>query len=102
MQVIQLQNESLVEIATFLVRRWSEVDKMIVEISDKMETRTRINEKKVILTPLKKRIGNDFQKYRQFRTSLWYEAMRMKFCKKILSNDHAFGFILNIFASLIA
>jgi len=95
MQVIQLQNESLVEIATFLVRRWSEEDKMIVEISDKMETRTRINEKKVILTPLEKRIGNDFQKYRQFRTSLWYEAMRMKFCKKILSNDHAFGFILN-------
>ena len=60
-----------------------------------METKTRLNENKVILTPLEKRIGNDFQKYRQFRTSLWYEAMRMKFCKKILSNDHAFGFILN-------
>ena len=95
MQAIQLQNESIVEIATFLVRRWSEEDKMIVEISDKMETRTRLNEKKVIIAPLEKRIGNDFQKYRQFRTSLWYEAMRVKFCKKILSNDHAFGFILN-------
>ncbi len=95
MQTIQLQNESIVEIATFLVRRWSEEDKMVIEISDKMETRTRLNEKKIILTPLEKRIGNDFQKYRQFRTSLWYESMRMKFCKKILSNDHAFGFILN-------
>ncbi len=95
MQIIQLQNESIIEIGTFLVRRWSEEDKMIIEISDKMETRTRLNEKKVIITPLEKRIGNDFQKYRQFRTSLWYEAMRMKFCKKILSNDHAFGFILN-------
>ncbi len=95
MQTIQLQNESIVEIGTFLVRRWSEEDKMIIEISDKMETRTRLNEKKVIITPLEKRIGNDFQKYRQFRTSLWYEAMRIKFCKKILSNDHAFGFILN-------
>jgi len=95
MQAIQLQNESIVEIATFLVRRWSEEERMIVEISDKMETRTRLNEKKVIMTPLEKRIGNDFQKYRQFRTSLWYEAMRVKFCKKILSNDHAFGFILN-------
>ncbi len=95
MQAIQLQNESIVEIATFLVRRWSEEDRMIVEISDKMETRTRLNEKKVIMIPLEKRIGNDFQKYRQFRTSLWYEAMRVKFCKKILSNDHAFGFILN-------
>jgi len=95
MQAIQLQNESIVEIGTFLVRRWSEEDKIIIEISDKMETKTRLNEKKVIMTPLEKRIGNDFQKYRQFRTSLWYEAMRIKFCKKILSNDHAFGFILN-------
>ena len=95
MQTIKLQNDSLVEIATFLVRRWSEKDKVVVEISDKVETRTRLKENKVILTPLEKRIGNDFQKYRQFRTSLWYEAMRIKYCKKILSNDHAFGFILN-------
>ncbi len=95
MQAIQLQNESVVEIATFLVRRWSERDNIVIEISDKIETRTRLKENKVILTPLEKRIGNDFQKYRQFRTSLWYEAMRIKFCKKILSNDHAFGFILN-------
>lgn len=95
MQAIQLQNDSLVEIATFLVRRWSEKDNIIVEISDKTETKTRLKENKVIVTPLEKRIGNDFQKYRQFRTSLWYEAMRIKYCKKILSNDHAFGFILN-------
>jgi len=95
MQAIQLQNESLVEIATFLVRRWSEKDKIIIEISDKVETKTRLKENKVILTPLEKRIGDNFQKYRQFRTSLWYEAMRIKYCKKILSNDHAFGFILN-------
>ena len=95
MQAIQLQNESLIEIATFLVRRWSEKDNITIEISDKMETRTRLKENKVIVTPLEKRIGNDFQKYRQFRTSLWYEAMRIKHCKKILSNDHAFGFILN-------
>ena len=95
MQSVKLQNESLVEIATFLVRRWSERDNVVVEISDKTETKTRLKENKVILTPLEKRVGNDFQKYRQFRTSLWYEAMRIKFCKKILSNDHAFGFILN-------
>ena len=95
MQSVKLQNESLVEIATFLVRRWSERDNIVVEISDKTETKTRLKENKVILTPLEKRVGNDFQKYRQFRTSLWYEAMRVKFCKKILSNDHAFGFILN-------
>jgi len=95
MQSLQLRNESLVEIATFLVRRWSERENIIVEFSDKMETKTRLRENKVILTPIEKRIGDDFQRYRQFRTSLWYEAMRIKFCKKILSNDHAFGFILN-------
>jgi len=95
MQSIQLQNDSLVEIATFLVRRWSEEDNIIIEISDKIETKTRLKEKKVILTPLEKRIGNDFQKYRQFRTSSWYEAMKIKYCEKILSDDHAFGFILN-------
>jgi hypothetical protein len=95
MQSIQLQNDSLVEIATFLVRRWSEEDNIIIEISDKIETKTRLKEKKVILTPLEKRIGNDFQKYRQFRTSTWYEAMKIKYCEKILSDDHAFGFILN-------
>lgn len=95
MHVVKLQNESLVEIATFLVRRWSEKNNIVIEISDKIETKTRLKEHKVILTPLEKRIGNDFQKYRQFRTSLWYEAMRIKYCKKILSDDHAFGFILN-------
>ena len=95
MQSLQLRNESLVEIATFLVRRWSERENITIEFSDKMETKTRLKENRVILTPIEKRIGDDFQRYRQFRTSLWYEAMRIKFCKKILSNDHAFGFILN-------
>ncbi len=61
MQVIQLQNESIVEIGTFLVRRWSEEDKMIIEISDKMETRTRLNEKKIIITPLEKELATIFK-----------------------------------------
>ncbi len=95
MQSLELRNETLVEIATFLVRRWSQKENVVVEFSDKIETKTRLTENKVILTPMEKRIGSYFQRYRQFRTLLWYEAMRIKFCKKILSNDHAFGFILN-------
>jgi len=95
MQSLELRNETLVEIATFLARRWSEKENVLVEFSDKMETKTRLSENKIILIPLEKRIGSYFQRYRQFRTTLWYEAMRIKFCKKILSNDHAFGFILN-------
>src|SRR6056300_761176 len=100
MQSLELRNETLVEIATFLVRRWSENDDIRVEFSDKIETRTRLSENKVILTPLEKRIGNYFQRYRQFRTSLWYEAIRVKHCKKILSDEHAFGFILNSLETL--
>ena len=90
-----LRDESLVEVATFLVRRWSGRDGMTVEVSEGADTRTRLSENKTVLAPLGKRIGGGLDRYRQFRTSLWYEAMRARFCKKILSNDHAFGFILN-------
>lgn len=95
MQSLQLRNDTLVEIATFLARRWSEKDKIIVEFSDKKETSTKLKENKISLTSPEKYTGTDFDKYRQFRVAIWYEAMRVKFCKKILSNDHAFGFILN-------
>ena len=36
-----------------------------------------------------KNIGN-------LETSSWYEAMKIKYSEKILSDDHAFGFILNV------
>ncbi|MFB5610878.1 MAG: vWA domain-containing protein [Nitrosopumilaceae archaeon] len=95
MQALSLRQDTLIEIATFLVRRWSGKENVTVEFSDKTDTKTRLKEKRVILPPIEKFVGNDFQRYRQFRAALWYEAMRIKFCKKILSNDHAFGFILN-------
>lgn len=95
MQSLQLRNESLVEIGTFLVRRWAGKENIVIEFSNKIDTTTRLKENRVITTSIEKRIGSDFHKYRQFRTSLWYEAMRIKYCKKILSNEHAFGFILN-------
>ncbi|MFB5597516.1 MAG: vWA domain-containing protein [Nitrosopumilaceae archaeon] len=95
MQALRFRSDTLIEIATFLVRRWSGKENVTVEFSDKTETKTRLKENRIILIPFEKLIGNEFQKYRQFRTSLWYESMRLKLCKKILSNDHAFGFILN-------
>ncbi len=95
MQALQLRNDTLIEIGTFLVRRWSNKENVTIEFSDNSETKTRIRENGIILLPIEKLTGNDFQRYRQFRTALWYEAMRIKLCKKILSNDHAFGFILN-------
>lgn len=89
------RNDTLVEIATFLARRWSENDKITVEFSDKRETQTKIKGGRISLTSPERYIGDDFERYRQFRVAIWYEAMRIKMCEKILSNDHAFGFILN-------
>ena len=95
MQSIQLRNDTLVDIATFLVRRWSEKENVTIEFSMKKQNETRLKENKVLLMSNDQYYGNDFQRYRQFRASIWYEAMRIKYCKKILSNDHAYGFILN-------
>ena len=55
MQSIQLQNDSVVEIATFLIRRWSEKDNVIIEISNNIETKTRLKENKVILNTFRKK-----------------------------------------------
>ena len=95
MQSIQLQNDTLIDIATFLVRRWSGKENVTVEFSKTKQNETRLKEKRVSLIPNEQYYGDDFQKYRQFRTSIWYESMRLKYCQKILSNDHAYGFILN-------
>ncbi|RZD33595.1 MAG: hypothetical protein CXT79_04245 [Thaumarchaeota archaeon] len=95
MQSIQLQNDTLIDIATFLVRRWSGKENVTVEFSKIRQNETRLKEKRVSLIPNEQHYGNDFQKYRQFRASIWYEAMRLKHCQKILSSDHAYGFILN-------
>ena len=94
---LQLRNDTLVEIATFLVRRWSDNDKIVVEFSQKKVNETRLKENRVVLIPIEEYQGDEFGKYRQFRTAVWYESMRIKNCKKILSNDHAFGFVLNTF-----
>ena len=95
MQSLHLRSDTLLEIATFLVRRWSEKQNVAVGIADQKEIQTKLKENKVVMFPLDHYFGSNFQKYRQFRTTLWYEAMRLKYCNKILSNDHAFGFILN-------
>jgi len=95
MQSFRLRNDTLLEIATFLVRRWSGLEGVTVEFSEKNQPKTWLREKRISLLPFGKYQGSGFQRYRQFRTSLWYESVRLRHCKKILSNDHAFGFILN-------
>lgn len=95
MQSFRLRNDILLEIGTFLARRWSGNDTVTLTITEQKEIHTKVRERKILMFPLEKYEGTDFQKYRQFRTALWYESMRLRHSSKILSNDHAFGFILN-------
>ena len=44
MQSIQLRNDTLIDIATFLVRRWSEKENVTVEFSKIKQSETRLKE----------------------------------------------------------
>ncbi len=85
MQSLHLRNDTLLEISTFLIRRWSGKESTIVSISKQKEVQTKLRENKVMMFPLELYQGTDFQKYRQFRIALWYEAMRIRYSSKILS-----------------
>lgn len=93
---ISIRNDVLLEIATFLARRWSNMDEATVSISRERKTSTNIEKKKITLPELEYFYGNLFQKYRQWRTLLWYESMRLKYSFKIYDTDIAFGYIFNI------
>lgn len=95
MRSLQLRTDTLLDIGTFLVRRWSGKEEIVLSIKDQKEIQTKLRENKIVMFPIDKYHGTDFQKYRQFRTALWYESMRIRYSGKILSNDHAFGFIFN-------
>ena len=85
MSSIALRIDTLIEIATFLVRRWSENDKIVVTMSSKKTNETRMKDNKVILTPVLDYNGDEFSQYRQFRTAAWYESMKIKNCKYVKS-----------------
>ena len=61
MQFLQLRNDILMEIATFLVRRWSEKENVVVKFSEKKQNETRLKEKIVMLTPNDQYYGDSFQ-----------------------------------------
>ena len=47
MQRIQLRNDILIEIGTFLVRRWSGKDNLVIEFSNKTQNETRLKDNKI-------------------------------------------------------
>ncbi len=89
-----IKNDTLVEIGTFLARRWSGRGGVTVGFGQDAAG-ARVRDGRIVLPPMEGLAGDGFQKYRQFRVMLWYESMRLRFCKKIQSDGHAFGFILN-------
>ena len=93
---IHIRNDVLLEIATFLSRRWSDSTQSTIHISREGKISTNLDKKRIILPGLDYFYGNIFQKYRQWRTLLWYESVRLKYSFKIFDTDVVFGFVFNI------
>jgi hypothetical protein len=90
-----MRNDVLLEIATFLGRRWSSNGRVLVSLIPEKAPAAKPDKNQIILPTLNYFPGTDFQKYRQWRVSLWYESMRMRHSTKVQSNEHAYGFVLN-------
>jgi hypothetical protein len=90
-------NSILLDISTFLARRWSDNPNVIVSLSDDKQPYTDIDRQQIFLPTLNYFHGEEFDRYRQWRVTLWYEAMKIKYCTKVKasSKEHAYGFILN-------
>ncbi len=93
---IHIRNDVLLEIATFLSRRWSDSNESTIHISREGKISTNLDKKRIVLPGLDYYYGNIFQKYRQWRTLLWYESVRLKYSFKIFDTDVVFGFVFNI------
>lgn len=90
-----MRNDILLDIAMFLSRRWSGNDRVTVVLVPDRQPTAKPDKNQIMLPTLTYYVGTDFQKYRQWRVNLWYESMRMRHSSKVLSNEHAFGFVLN-------
>ena len=90
-----LRTDILLDIATFLARRWTDNMRIQVVLTEQKIPITRPDKKQIFLPGPRMFPGNELQRYRQWRVMLWYESMRMMYCTKVLSYDHVFGFLLN-------
>ena len=90
-----MRNDVLLDIATFLARRWSFNRRVTIAIAPDRPPASKPDKSQIALPSLAYFGGTEFQKYRQWRVALWYESMRMRHSSKVLSNEHAFGFLLN-------
>ena len=92
---IMMRNDVLLDIATFLARRWSSNKNVVIILAPDKTPIAKPDKNQIILPLLNYYPGTDFQKYRQWRIGLWYESMRIFYSTKVQSYEHAYGFILN-------
>ena len=90
-----MRNDVLLDIATFLARRWSGNPKIVIVLTQDKIPIAKPDKNQIILPLLNYYPGTDLQKYRQWRVALWYESMRIRHSTKVLSYEHAFGLLLN-------
>src|SRR6187200_1140186 len=90
-----MRNDVLLDVATFLARRWSGNSKIVISLTRDIMPTAKPEKSQIMLPVIDYFAGTDFQKYRQWRVSLWYESMCMTYSSKVLSYEHAFGFLLN-------
>jgi hypothetical protein len=92
---LKMRNDVLIDIGTFLARRWSGRAKVVITLNQDKIPLAKPEKNQIALPFLEYYPGTDFQKYRQWRVALWYESMRIGKSSKVLSYEHAYGFILN-------
>ena len=87
-----IRDDVLIDIGTFLIKAWSSKNAVV-----KISKNPRINyEKSIVSIPnLDTFSGEEFSRYRQWRVACWILAMRLKYSTKYLSDDIAYGHVLN-------
>ena len=90
-----MRSDVLIDIGTFLARRWSGRAEVVITLNQDKIPLAKPEKNQIALPFLEYYPGTDFQKYRQWRVALWYESMRIGKSTKVLSYEHAYGFILN-------
>lgn len=87
-----IRDDVLIDIGTFLIKAWSSKNAIV-----KIAKNPKINyEKSIVNIPnLDAFSGDEFSRYRQWRVACWILAMRLRYSTKHLSDDIAYGHVLN-------
>ncbi len=87
-----IRDDILIDIGTFLIKAWSGKNAIV-----KIAKNPKINYEKSIvnISNLDAFSGDEFSRYRQWRVACWILAMKFRYSSKYLSDDIAYGHVLN-------